>query len=64
MKEIEKIDEAIRKSAASLWIDDLPLSKEYVIKYRKNRINKIKMNIIKNTKMLTLKRGMLNGKVK
>ena len=53
MKNIEK---KINEAAASIWLDKLPLTKEYVDSYKEKKVNK------KNYKILTLKRGIFNGK--
>lgn len=56
MEEIERLEKKIKEAKASILIDNLPLSEEYVLKYKNDRINKIK-----NTKTLILKRGNING---
>ena len=61
MDDKERIEKAIRQAAASIWIDNLPLSKEYVEEYRINRLKQIEKN---NSQKLVLKRGGLHGKRK
>lgn len=56
MKEVRKIEKAIRESAASMWLDNLPLSKEYVANYRKEKIKGLK-----SVKVLKLNRGGMGG---
>ncbi len=55
-EEKQKVLKAIRQAAASLWMDNLPLSKEYVDRYREERISSIndKKN---NSPKLVLKRS-------
>ena len=35
----EQIIKAIRQASASIWLDKLPLSEEYVLEYTKNRLD-------------------------
>lgn len=56
-EEVKKIDLAIKQAAASIWLDNLPLSKEYVEKYREEKINKYN-----NCKKYVLRRGIKNVK--
>ena len=42
MTEEERIIKAIEQAAASIWIDNLPLSKEYVEEYKKKRLAELK----------------------
>ena len=59
MEDIERLEKAIKQAAASIWIDKLPLSKEFVENYKEERINEIKNN---NSQRLILKRGGMNAK--
>jgi len=59
MNKVEKIEKAIKEARASILLDSLPLSDDYVANYKKERINEIK-----NTKVLKLKRGSINGKAR
>ncbi len=60
MEDEEKLRKAIMQAAASLWIDHLPLSKEYVDEYYQKKIQEIKQK--KENPSLILKRGGKNGK--
>ena len=51
----EKIRRSVKSAAASVWMEKLPLSKEFVEEYLENRLKKLKEE--ENNKKLVLKRG-------
>lgn len=53
------LKKAIRQAAASIWMDNLPLSKEYVAKYYRKRVL-AKCKRYSGPK-LTFKRGVSRG---
>lgn len=57
MKNVRIINKAVNEAAASMWIDNLPLSKEYVENFRQKKLSELN-----NIKVLRLKRGGINGK--
>ena len=57
LKEVRNIEKAINQASASIWLDNLPLSVEYVQEYKNKRLKNVK-----NTKSLVLRRGNINGK--
>ena len=61
MKDKEtNLEKAIRQASASLWLDGLPLSKEYVENYKNRRIGIQKKEA--TGPRLVLKRGVKNGR--
>jgi hypothetical protein len=56
MNEEEKIKKAVKEASASLWIDKLPLDKEYVEAYLEKRLNDLE-NTEEKGKAKVLKRG-------
>ncbi len=52
------LEKAVKQAAASLWLDNIPLSKEYVATYYKRR----RIQRLKNGPKLTLKRSGISGK--
>ena len=56
MEEKERLEKIIKQVAASIWLDNLPLSREYIEKYKKERL------IIINHSKTLVKRGEINGK--
>ena len=59
-KENNTLEKAIKQAVASIWMDKLPLSKEYVAKYYERRLIEKKAQSLEPK--LTLKRGGKNGK--
>lgn len=58
-KDNTQLQKAIRQAAASIWMDKLPLSKDYVAKYYARRLVEKKQT---NGPKLSLKRGDKGGK--
>jgi len=58
MEDEEKLKKAIIQAAASIWLDNLPLSKEYVEKYYQKRLEQKK----EQSPKLVLRKDDKNGK--
>ena len=56
MEDKEKLKKIVLQAASSLWIDKLPLSKEYVKDYYDKRVEELD-----KAPKLVLKRGDKNG---
>ena len=54
----KRLQQAIKQAAASVWIERMPLSKEYVVNYYKRRLAEQKKT---DGPKLTLKRNDNNG---
>lgn len=59
MTEEEKLKKAILQAAASIWLDDLPLSEEYVEEYYRKRLEELHKKKEEGP-ILRLKRGEKN----
>lgn len=57
MDEKEKLEKAIRQVAASIWLEGLPLSKDFIEDYKLKRMKEF------NNKSLILRRGGFNAKL-
>lgn len=57
MDEKEKLEKAIRQAAASIWLEGLPLSKDFIEDYKLKRMKEF------NNKSLILRRGGSNAKL-
>ena len=55
MEDKEENIRSVKSAAASVWMEKLPLSKEFVEEYLENRLKKLKEE--ENNKKLVLKRG-------
>ena len=66
-KENTTLAKAVKQAAASIWIDQLPLSKEYVTNYYRKRLiqkrqSRLKYRLMTPQKRLTLKKVYRNGR--
>ena len=52
----EKLRRSVRSAAASVWLEKLPLSKEFVEEYLEQRLSELRKEENKD-KQLVLKRG-------
>jgi hypothetical protein len=52
----EKLRRSVRSAAASVWLEKLPLSKEFVEEYLEQRLSELRKEN-NNDKKLVLKRG-------
>ena len=55
----KRLQQAIKQAAASVWMERMPLSKEYVVNYYKRRLTEQKKTEVPK---LTLKRDDKNGR--
>ena len=55
------IEKAIKQAAASIWIDKLPLSEDYIKSYYEKRLDSFR-SVNNNYPKLILKRGNKNGR--
>ena len=59
MEEKEKILKAIKEAAASVRMEHLPLSDEFIEEYTRKRLEQLEK---KDSKVRSLKRGVLNAR--
>ena len=59
MDEEKRLEKAIKEAAASVLMEKLPLSREYVLNYYNKKLSELKSK--ESDKQLVLKRGGKNG---